>query len=84
MGVLAAAISAAVAQQRSATNEIAANAQQTASTTQDVAARISYVSNAMTDTSMASERMLAGSEQMARSVEVLNAEVDAFLSKLAA
>jgi methyl-accepting chemotaxis protein len=77
-------ISAAVEQQRRATEEIARTTQSTAESTNEVASSISTVSSASQQTETASNDMVNEAETLQETVETLRGEVDRFLVRLTA
>jgi methyl-accepting chemotaxis protein len=77
-------ISAAVEQQRRATEEIARTTQSTAESTNEVATGITTVSSASQQTEVASSDMVIQADTLQETVETLRSEVDRFLARLAA
>ena len=78
------AISAAVAEQGTATQEIAENTQQAASGTQDVSGTIANVTQAASETGAAAQQVLSSAGELSKQSETLRAEVDSFLAKVRA
>ncbi len=81
---IASAISAAVEQQGSATQEIARNVQQAASGTGQVSSNIAAVNQAAEKTGKASGTVLASAEQLTNQAATLRADVDRFLGNIRA
>jgi len=81
---IASAISAAVEQQGSATQEIARNVQEAASGTGQVSRNIAAVNQAAEKTGNASTTVLASAEQLTNQAATLRADVDRFLGNIRA
>src|SRR5579872_1440411 len=78
------AISIAVEQQGSATQEIARNVQEAALGTGQVSSNIAAVNHAAEKTGTASNGVLASAEQLSRQANTLRADVDRFLANIRA
>ena len=78
------AIAAAVEEQGAATREIARNIQHAAGGTSEVSSNIVGVSNASNEAGTAAAEVLNASDALRREAEVLQAEIDAFLSNIRA
>ena len=81
---IASTIAAAVSQQGDATMEIARNVQQAAAGTQEVSGSIELVTNAATETGTAASQLLSSATQLTDQSRELQAQVDAFLSRVRA
>jgi methyl-accepting chemotaxis protein len=81
---IAEAISTAVEQQGTATNEIARNIQQAAVGTGEVSANITGVTKTASATGRAAEDVLKSAHDMAQQAELLRGEVDRFLDEVKA
>ncbi len=79
---IAAAITAAVERQSSATRKISRNVQQAAKGTQDVSGNIAGVKQAAADTGTAARQVLSASKQLSRQSVALSGEVDQFLAEM--
>lgn len=77
-------VSAAVEEQSATTNEISRNMQTAASSTQLVSNNLGNVSNASLTASSSSEQMLAATKELSQQAEMLNTQVDSFLTKIRA
>jgi methyl-accepting chemotaxis protein len=78
------AIAAAVEQQGAATREIARNIQHAAGGTSEVSSNIVGVSNASSEAGTAAAEVLSASDALRREADVLQSEIDAFLSNIRA
>ncbi|MGQ0684448.1 methyl-accepting chemotaxis protein [Bradyrhizobium sp.] len=78
------AIAAAVEQQGAATREIARNIQHAAGGTSEVSSNIVGVSNASNEAGTAAGEVLSASDALRREADVLQSEIDAFLSNIRA
>ncbi|HEY0852407.1 MAG TPA: HAMP domain-containing methyl-accepting chemotaxis protein [Bradyrhizobium sp.] len=78
------AIAAAVEQQGAATREIARNIQHAAGGTSEVSSNIVGVSNASNEAGTAAGEVLSASDALRRETDLLQAEIDAFLSNIRA
>ena len=76
---IAAAVAAAVEQQRAATAEIARNIQDAARSTQEVSTSVASVQQAAAETGAAASDVLGAASGLSRNAEQLNSEVEAFL-----
>ena len=76
---LAAAVAAAVEQQRAATNEIARNVQEAARGTEEVNVNITQVAEGAAETTAASTQVLSASREVAAVASDLKGSVEAFL-----
>jgi methyl-accepting chemotaxis protein len=77
-------ISASVTQQRTATSEIAANAQQAASGTKDVSSHVGAVSTAMSEAEAAALRMIAKADDLSNRSDDLARRISHFLGAVRA
>lgn len=77
-------ISGTVAQQQSATLEIAANVREAAKGTEDVSRSIAHVSNAASNTAAASSQVLSASSELSQQAESMRANVSRFLAEVRA
>jgi methyl-accepting chemotaxis protein len=78
------AIAAAVEEQGAATREIARNIQHAAGGTSEVSSNIVGVSNASNEAGTAAAEVLNASDALRREAEMLQSEIDAFLSNIRA
>jgi methyl-accepting chemotaxis protein len=78
------AISAAIEEQGAATQEISGNIQRTAAGTTQVAGTIAEVSQGANQTGAASSQLLSSAKQLSSSTTSLQAEIDGFLTSIAA
>jgi methyl-accepting chemotaxis protein len=78
------AIAAAVEEQAAATHEITRNVQQAASSTQDVSRNISGVSGAVQTAGSIADAVLKAADDLAQQAQLLNREVDGFLTSVRA
>jgi methyl-accepting chemotaxis protein len=78
------AISAAIEEQGSATQEISGNIQRTANGTSQVAGTVAEVTQGATQTGAASAQLLSSAKQLTQSTAKLQAEIDGFLTSIAA
>jgi methyl-accepting chemotaxis protein len=78
------AISAAIEEQGAATQEISGNIQRTADGTSQVAGTIAEVSHGANQTGAASSQLLSSAKQLSDSTTSLQAEIDGFLTSIAA
>src|SRR5664279_4230982 len=81
---IAGAISSAIEQQGTATQQISANIQRTAAGTTQVANTITEVSQGATQTGAASSQLLSSAKQLTTSTSTLQGEIDGFLKAIAA
>ena len=81
---IAAAVAAAVEQQRSATADIARNIQGAARSTQEVSTSVASVRQAAAETGSAASDVLGAASGLSRNAEQLNTEVSAFLAGIRA
>jgi len=81
---IASAISAAVEQQGSATQEIARNVQQAAKGTDQVSSNIAAVNQAADKTGSAASHVLSSAEQLSGQAATLRSDVDRFLANIRA
>ena len=81
---ISSAIAVAIAQQGSATQEIARNVQQAAARTGDVSRNISGVTTGITTTGTAAQDVLASAAELARQFQAMRSEVDRFLAHIRA
>ena len=77
-------ISAAVEEQRAATQEIARNVQQAAQGTGEVSANIASVNQAATEAGESARHVLSASGELATQSEMLRGEVDGFVQQIRA
>ena len=77
-------ISGTVAQQQSATLEIAANVREAAKGTEDVSRSIAHVSNAAGSTATASSQVLSAATELSQQAESMRANVSNFLAEVRA
>jgi methyl-accepting chemotaxis protein len=77
-------VASAVEEQSATTNDIARNMQTAASGTQLIVDNLGSVNTSSTEASGAASQMLAASEELSRQAEKLNAQVDAFMERIAA
>lgn len=78
------AISAAIEEQGAATQEISGNIQRTAAGTTEVAGTIAEVSKGANQTGAASSQLLSSAKKLSDSTTSLQAEIDGFLTSIAA
>jgi methyl-accepting chemotaxis protein len=78
------AISAAIEEQGAATQEISGNIQRAAAGTTQVAGTIAEVSQGANRTGVASSQLLSSTRQLSDSTTSLQAEIDGFLTLIAA
>jgi methyl-accepting chemotaxis protein len=78
------AISAAIEEQGAATQEISGNIQRTAAGTTQVAGTVAEVSHGANQTGAASGQLLSSAKQLSQSTANLQAEIDGFLTSIAA
>jgi len=81
---IASAISSAVEQQGSATQEIARNVQEAAQGTGQVSSNIAAVNQAADKTGSAASHVLSSAEQLSGQAATLRADVDRFLANIRA
>jgi len=84
INAVSAAIASAVAQQGSATREIARNVQHAAGGTSEVSSNIVGVSAAAIEAGTAASDVLGASGELRREADILRSEIDAFLSSIRA
>jgi methyl-accepting chemotaxis protein len=84
MNEIAATIASAVEEQGAATAEIARNVQQASAGTAEVSSNIGSVTQAASDSSAASEQVLAAAGDLAQQSSVLKAEVERFIATVRA
>ena len=84
VSVIATTIAAAVEEQGAATAEIARNVQETAHATRDVTLNIDGVSHAANDTGTAASQVLSAASDLSRQAELLDREVNSFVSDIRA
>lgn len=77
-------VASAVEEQSATTNDIARNMQTAASGTQLIVENLGSVNTSSTEASSSASQMLAASEELSRQAEMLNNQVDAFLTKIRA
>jgi methyl-accepting chemotaxis protein len=77
-------VASAVEEQSATTNDIARNMQTAASGTQLIVENLGSVNTSSTEASSSASQMLAASEELSRQAELLNNQVDAFLTKIRA
>lgn len=81
-GEIARSVDEAIAQQRSATGEIAANAEATATGTDQMARNIEAMSNAISDVDVSSSEVLQAANDLSHSSVSLRGKVDEFFVRL--
>jgi methyl-accepting chemotaxis protein len=77
-------VASAVEEQSATTNDIARNMQTAASGTQLIVENLGSVNTSSTEASSSASQMLAASEELSKQAEMLNTQVDAFLTKIRA
>jgi methyl-accepting chemotaxis protein len=77
-------VASAVEEQSAVTNEIARNMQTAAQGTQTISDNLNEVRASSTHAGSASEQMLQASQELSRQAEMLNTQVDSFLSRIRA
>lgn len=75
-------VASAVEEQSATTNEISRNMQNAAGSTQLVSGNLAQVSNSSAEAASSSEQMAAASKELSKQAEILNGQVDAFLTKV--
>lgn len=84
ISVASSGVASAVEEQSVTTSEISSNMQNAASLTQIVSSNLSTVSNNSKTTMLSAEQMLEATKELSQQAEMLNLQVDSFLTKIRA